>query len=83
MESKKDKIKGITEHFRAAISFQLMICGIILGCLWIYWKINQPTPLIGLLFANALFTIMNTLRVLNGEVYLHPIFNKKHKPKTK
>jgi len=79
---KKDKIKGITHHYRAAISFQLMIFGIILGCLWIYWKVNILTPLIGVLLANALFTLMNTLRVMNGETFMHPVFSKNQKQKT-
>ncbi len=79
---KKDKIKGISDHYRAAISFQLVMCGIILGCLWVYWKVNQPTPLYGVLLVNALFTIMNTLRVMSGEDYMHPVFNKNKKQKT-
>jgi transcriptional regulator with XRE-family HTH domain len=73
---KKDKIKGITNHYRAIISFQLMVFGIILGCLWVYWKVNMLMPLIGILLANALFTLMNTLRVMNGEAFMHPVFKK-------
>ena len=76
---KKGKIKGITEHYRVAISFQLIVFGVLLGCLWVFWKVNQPTPLFGVLLANALFTIMNTLRVMSGETYLFASFNKNKK----
>jgi transcriptional regulator with XRE-family HTH domain len=66
---KKAKIKGITNHYRAVISFQMMILGIILGCLWIYWKINLPIPLIGVLLVNGLFSIFNALQVFSGKPY--------------
>lgn len=79
--SKKDKIKGITAHYRAAVSFQLMILGVMVGCLWVYYKINMLTPFIGVLIANGLFSIMNTLRVMNGEPYMQFGFNKKKKLK--
>jgi len=70
---KKDKIKGIAGHYRAAITFQLVILGIIIGCFWVYWKVNILTPLIGVLLMNALFTIFNTLNVMSGKPYMvHP-----------
>jgi transcriptional regulator with XRE-family HTH domain len=75
--SKKDKIKGITDHYRAVITFQLMIDGIILGCLWVYWKVNQPIPLIGVLLGNGLFTIVNTIRVMSGDPSMNMPFIKK------
>ena len=74
---KKDKIKGITDHYRAIISFQLMICGIILGCIWVYWKVNQPIPLIGVLLVNGLFTIVNTIKVMSGDPFINMRFVKK------
>jgi len=73
---KKDKIKGMNDHYRAIVSFQLMICGIILGCLWVYWKVNQPTPLIGVLLMNALFSLTNTIRVISGDSYINLPFLK-------
>lgn len=64
---KRNKIKGIANHYRIVISFQLMILGIILGCLWIYWRVNMLTPLIGVLVANSLFTIFSALQVMGGK----------------
>lgn len=71
---KKNTIKGITDHYRAVISFQLVILGIILGCLWIYWKVNQPTPLIGVLLANGLFSMFRAIQVMSGKPYKHSSF---------
>ncbi len=73
---KKDKIKGITDHYRAAISFQLTVWVIILGGLWIYWKANQLTPLIAGVFLSGLLSILNTIRVMNGKPYKHISFFK-------
>ena len=73
---KKDEIKGITDHYRAVINFQLGIWVIILGGLWIYWKANNPIPLIAVLFLNGLFSISNTRKVMNGEPYKHISFFK-------
>ena len=73
---KKHKIKGIADHYHAVISFQLMICGIILGCIWVYWKVNQPTPLIGVLLINGLISITNTIKVMSGEDYIKMPFIK-------
>lgn len=66
---KRKKIKGIANHYRIVFSFQLMILGIILGCLWVYWKVNMLTPLIGVLVANSLFTIFSALQIMNGKPY--------------
>jgi len=68
---KKDEVKGISDHFRDVIIFQLMVCGVILGSLWIYWKIDLLTPLIGVLLGNALFSIVNTIRVISGKHNKH------------
>lgn len=73
---KKEKIKGITEHYRAVITYQLMICGVILCCFWIYWKVNQPTPLIGVLLVNGLISIINAIKVMSGDPYLNVPFTK-------
>ena len=73
---KKDKTKEITAHYRALINFQLMICGIILGCFWIYWKVNQPIPLIGVLLMNGLFSLTNTIKAMSGDPYIKMPFNK-------
>jgi len=74
---KKDEIKGITRHYRNIIGFQLMILGIILGCLWIWWKVNQPIPLIGVLLGNALFSIYNALQVMSGKPYWQGPFSRR------
>ena len=68
---KKDKIKGINDHYQAVISFQLTIWVIILGGLWIYWKADEPTPLLAGLFLGGLFSVLNAIRVMNGRPYRH------------
>jgi transcriptional regulator with XRE-family HTH domain len=66
---KKDKIKGMSEHYRAIISFELKVwVGILVGS-WIYWKANQPIPLILVFLVNAIFSIFNTIRVVSGESF--------------
>lgn len=66
---KKDKIKGMSEHYRDIISFQLKCwIGILAGC-WIYWKANQPIPLILVFLGTAVFTIFNTIKVVSGKPY--------------
>jgi len=69
---KKNKTKDMTNHLRAVISFQLGILGISLGGLWIYWKINQPIPLVGGLLVGSLVSIVNALNVMNGKPYINP-----------
>jgi transcriptional regulator with XRE-family HTH domain len=68
---KKDKIKGMSDHYREAISFQLKVWVGILAGSWIYWKADQPIPLILVFFGNAVFTIFNTIKVVSGESYKH------------
>lgn len=63
--AKKNTIKGIAEQYRTVISFQLMILGVILGCLWVYWKVHIIMPLIGVLLANALFSIFRAIHVVS------------------
>lgn len=66
---KKEKIKGMSEHYRDVISFQLKVwVGILAGC-WIYWKTGIPIPLILIFLGNALFSIFATIKVLSGESY--------------
>jgi transcriptional regulator with XRE-family HTH domain len=68
---KKDKIKGMSEHYRDIISFQLKVwIGILIGS-WIYWNADQPIPLILLFIGNAIFTIFNTINVVSGKSYRH------------
>ena len=73
---KKDKIKGITDHYRAVISFQLSSWVLILGGLWVYWKANQPLPLIAVLLIGGIYSISNTIKVMNGDPYKHISFIK-------
>lgn len=80
---KKDKIKGMSEHYRDAISFQLKVwVGIIIGS-WIYWRSGQPVPLILVFVANAVFSIFNTIKVVSGEPYKHFSFMKSESKKDK
>lgn len=67
---KKEKVKGISEHYHAVISFQVMVLGVIIGCFWVYWKVGILTPLIGVLIANGLFSIANTIKVMSGDSYI-------------
>jgi len=68
---KKDKIKGMSEHYRDVISFQLKVWVVILAGSWIYWKANQPIPLILVFIMNAVFSIFSTLNVVSGKSYKH------------
>ena len=74
--SKKDQIKAITEHYRAVISFQVIILGVVLACLWVYYKTNMLTPFWGVLLINGLLTITNTLKVMQGLPYIKMPFGK-------
>jgi transcriptional regulator with XRE-family HTH domain len=67
---KKGKIKDITAHYRDIIYFQL-ICwlGIIIPGLFIYWKINQPIPLIFGIMGGGILSIVNAIKVMNGNTY--------------
>lgn len=76
---KKDKVKGISLHYRDVISFQLMVWIGILAGLWIYWKVNIIIPLIGVFLFNALMSIINTVRVVSGEPYRPVSFFKPEK----
>ena len=77
----KDRIKGMSEHYRDVISFQLQVwVGIIAGS-WIWWKANQPIPLILVFVVNAIFSIFSTIKVVSGEPYKKISFLKpKDKP---
>jgi transcriptional regulator with XRE-family HTH domain len=66
---KKDKIKGMSEHYRDVISFQLKVWVGILAASWIYWKADQPIPLILIFLVNALFSIFSTIKVVSGESF--------------
>lgn len=73
---KRDKVKGISAHYRDVISFQLMVWIGILAGLWIYWKSQVPIPLIMVFLFNAVMSIINTVRVVSGEPYSHISFFK-------
>jgi transcriptional regulator with XRE-family HTH domain len=73
---KKDKIKGMSNHYRNVISSQLQVWVAILATSWIYWKVNQPIPLILVFLANGVFSIFNTINVVSGKPYKHiSLFN--------
>ena len=71
-KNKKDKTVDLSHHFRAAITMQLCIWLICLAGLWIYWKVNQPIPLIGGLLVGSLISIMNTILVIVGKPFINP-----------
>lgn len=73
---KRDKVKGISVHYRDVISFQLMVWVGILAGLWIYWRAQVPIPLIMVFLVNAVISIVNTVRVVSGEPYKHVSFFK-------
>jgi len=82
---KKDKIKGMSEHYREVISFQLKVWVAILAGSWIYWKAGQPIPLIMVFLVNCMFSIFNTIKVVSGESFKNLSFfksaSKSDKPK--
>ncbi|WP_319502207.1 helix-turn-helix domain-containing protein [uncultured Draconibacterium sp.] len=78
--TKKHKTKAMSLHYRSIISLQLLICGVLVGCLWVYWKANITTPLVGILLINTLLSITNTVKVLNGEPYIPSPFRKNETP---
>lgn len=67
---KKHEVKGITDHFRDVINFQLTNWFLyILPGLFIYLIIKLPFLFyLGLILSGS-FTIINTLKVLNGKPY--------------
>jgi len=75
--TKKYKVKGITSHYRVVMSFQLVIIGVLLGSLWVYYNVNILTPFVGVLIVNGLFSLMNTLRILIGSPAVQLPFLKK------
>lgn len=67
---KKDNIKGITDHYRDIINYQLsiwltfMLPGIIA---FLFAKV--PYPIYVAIIFNLMFTIPNSIKVLNGRSY--------------
>jgi transcriptional regulator with XRE-family HTH domain len=76
---KNNKTKDISNHFRAVISLQLIILGITLSGLWIYWKVNQPIPLFGGLLAGGLLSITNAIKVMNNAPFINPFVKDRDK----
>lgn len=73
---KKMKINSITEHFKAVISFQFVVLGILVGGLWVYWKTGILTPFIGALLISALISIFNTIQAFTGSSkIINPFYN--------
>lgn len=70
---KKEKTEAAYNHFRAVLFLQLILLGISIVGLLIFWKMNQPIPLLGGLVAGALLSIINMMKVLNGESYINPL----------
>lgn len=66
---KKDEIKGMSEHYRDVVSFQLKVWVAILATSWIYYNTGQPIPMILVFLVNCIFSIFNTIRVVSGDPY--------------
>ncbi len=76
---KNDKTKDASIHFRAVITLQLCILVIGLVGLWIYWKVNQPIPLLGGLLAGGLLSITNAIKVMNDTPFINPFIKNRDK----
>jgi transcriptional regulator with XRE-family HTH domain len=74
---KKDSVQGITEHYRIAISFQLIVLGVVLGGLWAYYWTGMLTPILGILLFGALISIVNAIKATNGDKSIKLPFDKK------
>jgi transcriptional regulator with XRE-family HTH domain len=68
----KHKMENSSDHFRASITLQLCVWAISLIGLWIYWKANQPIPLIGGLLVGGLVSVINATFVFNGRPFINP-----------
>lgn len=68
----KHKMEDSSDHFRAALTLQLCVWAISLIGLWIYWKANQPIPLIGGLLVGGLVSVINAIFVFNGRPFINP-----------
>lgn len=77
--AKKDKVKGMSDHYRDVISHQLMWWIIIIATLWIYWKADNVIPLIIGFIVNAMITIVSTIKVVSGEPYKNFFAGRKDK----
>jgi transcriptional regulator with XRE-family HTH domain len=66
---KKDLVRGMSEHYHDVIGFQLKVWVGIIAASWIYWKVDQPIPLILIFVGNSIFSIISAIKVLSGESY--------------
>ena len=75
---KKNDIKEMTDHFRAVIAFQSFIFLIWILGFWGFLMIQNSRVSFGILVIGALFSIINTLKVLNNQPYKYfGFFSKK------
>ncbi len=74
---KKEKNKNHAYHLRAVISFQLCVLGICLGGLWVYWRVEEWTPLLGGLLVGGLVSVVNAIFVMSGKSFINPFFKSK------
>lgn len=75
---KKDKTTEMAQHFKAALSLQLLILGMSIGSFWVIYKTGIYTPLYGSLLVGALISIMNALRAIDGKTFFNPFIAKKN-----
>lgn len=73
---KKERVKGMSEHYRDVLGFQLKTWIAIMGSIWSYWKVGQPIPLILVFVVNFMFALMNTINAVSGKPYKHISFFK-------
>lgn len=66
---KKDKVKGMSEHYRDVIGIQLNVWVAIIITSWIYYNSHVPIPLIIVFIVNAFIAIFNTINVVSGKPY--------------
>lgn len=63
--TKKEEIQDLSDHYKAILRMQLMVLFALIGTIWVFFQTNMTIPFFGLLIANALFTIMNVLRIIS------------------
>ena len=73
---KKTNIKEMAEHYRAILAFQSFIFLIWILGLWGSYRSGMHEPIYGILIVGVMFSVINTLRVLNGQTYKYLIFSR-------
>lgn len=69
----------INKHYRAVLGLQSFVLFAAIGGLWPYYWSGVIIPTMGSLLVGCLFSIVNTMNVLNGEDFIHVSLSKKKK----